>query len=316
MPGPLPKELRRRVVSAVEGGMSWRGAAEVFDVGPATVIRWMRKKRGTGDVAPEPMGGQRHGLNAEDLDVVAAHLKDKPDATLEELVEAFEARTQKKTSRAAMGRACDKLGQSRKKKSVSATERETPRVQKLREAFVARQKALDPKRLFFLDETGTNVAMSRLYARAPRGERTKECQPRNRGTTLTLIAALTVGGLLAPMTVEGATDSLVFIAYVREILLPELQPGDVVVLDNVGAHKVPEVQRLIEEAGARLLFLPPYSPDLNPIEEAWSKVKSFLRTAKARTVDALHSAIAMALECVTPSDAKGWFEHAGYAYSS
>lgn len=136
--------------------------------------------------------------------------------------------------------------------------------------------------------------------------------PRNRGTVTTMIGALTLGGLTAMMTVEGGTDSEVFNTYLRDVLIPELQPGDIVVLDNLGAHKTIEARRLVEASGARLWFTPPYSPDLNPIELAWSKLKGFLRTARARTTDGLNNAIAMAMDLITPADAAAWFRHCGF----
>lgn len=136
--------------------------------------------------------------------------------------------------------------------------------------------------------------------------------PRNRGTVLTMIGALTLDGLTAMMTVEGGTSGDVFVAYVKHVLLPELRPGDIVVMDNLGAHKDVRVRPLIESAGAFVKYLPPYSPDLNPIEMAWSKVKQFLRTAKARSREALETALRWAMDITTASDAEGWFNECGY----
>lgn len=155
--------------------------------------------------------------------------------------------------------------------------------------------------------------MTPRYARAPRGARAYGAVPRNWGENVTLIAALTPAGLGPAMTVAGATDALAFEAYVREVLAPALAPGQTVVLDNLGAHKGAAIRRLIEGRGCRLLFLPPYSPDLAPIELAFSKIKEALRRAGARTREALEAAIAAALDTVTASDAAGWFRHCGYA---
>jgi transposase len=154
--------------------------------------------------------------------------------------------------------------------------------------------------------------MTRDYARAPRGQRVEDTIPRNRGTVTTMIGALTLAGLVAVMTVEGATDADVFLAFVNRLLAPTLKPGDLVVLDNVGAHKVKEVRAAVEATGARLVFLPPYSPDLNPIEECWSKLKALLKSFGARTREELDFAVADAMARITPSDAAGWFRHAGY----
>jgi transposase len=154
--------------------------------------------------------------------------------------------------------------------------------------------------------------MTREYARGPRGERVQGYVPRNRGTVTTMIGAMGLDGVRAMMTVEGATDAEVFDTFVTHLLVPKLKPGDIVVLDNVGAHKPEAALARIRAAGARVLFLPPYSPDLNPIEHCWSKVKAFLKKFEALTVASLDAAIARAIELVTPKDALGWFEHCGY----
>ncbi len=155
--------------------------------------------------------------------------------------------------------------------------------------------------------------MTRLYARAPRGKRAYGKVPRNRGKNTTLIAAITLqGGMSESMAIEGATDALAFEAYVEHFLAPSLEEGQVVVLDGLGAHRTEKVRELIESTGADLVFLPSYSPDLNPIEEAFSKIKQLVRKAGARTRQALLEAIGRALAAVTPEDAAGWFAHAGY----
>jgi transposase len=171
---------------------------------------------------------------------------------------------------------------------------------------------LDVQRFKFIDESGVNMAMTRLYGRAPRGTRVIDSVPYNYGPNLTMVGALGLHGLEAVMTVEGATDADVFLAYVEHVLAPTLRPGDIVVMDNLRAHKVTGVQPMIEGRGARLLYLPPYSPDLSPIEQAWSKLKHYLRTAKARTREALEAAITQALSLITAADAHGWFSYCGY----
>ena len=155
--------------------------------------------------------------------------------------------------------------------------------------------------------------MTRLRGRAPRGERVHDSAPAGHWCTTTMISSVRLDGTTACMTVEGSTTADVFQAYVQCVLIPTLKPGDVVVLDNLSAHKNPETAGLIVAAGASIRFLPPYSPDFNPIEKMWSKVKEALRDAKARTPDALSGAIARALASVTPSDATGWFASCGYS---
>ena len=165
----------------------------------------------------------------------------------------------------------------------------------------------------FVDECGTHTSMARLRARAPRGERAYGRVPRNRGPNTTLLASMGAGGMGPCLAVEGATTKVVFEAYVERVLLPSLSPGQVVVLDNLRAHKSARVRQLVEGRGCELLFLPAYSPDFSPIEEAFSKLKALLRKAAARTRGALVEAIGRALDAVTVEDARGWFGHCGYA---
>ena len=151
--------------------------------------------------------------------------------------------------------------------------------------------------------------MTRLYARSAGGGRICESTPGGRWKIMTILGAMSLRGVIASMTIEEATDGDIFLAYVEHILCPALHPGDVVVMDNLSSHKVKGVRRLIEKVGAEVLYLPPYSPDLNPIEKAWSKLKQLLRSAKARSRDELENAIAEAIRLITPDNAKAWFKH-------
>jgi len=166
--------------------------------------------------------------------------------------------------------------------------------------------------LVFVDECGTHTSMTRLRARAPRGERVYGRVPRNRGRNTTLLASMGSEGMGPCMTVVGSTTKAVFEAYVEEVLAPSLRPGRVVVMDNLGAHRGEKVRELIEARGCELLFLPPYSPDFSPIEEAFSKLKTLLRKAQARSRGALVDAVGRALSAITPGDAAGDFGHCGY----
>jgi transposase len=166
--------------------------------------------------------------------------------------------------------------------------------------------------LKFVDESSVNLAMTRLYGRAPAGERVVGSVPQNYGPNVTMLGALGVQGLQAVMTVDGATDADVFRTYVKKVLGPTLTPGDIVVMDNLQAHKAVGIQQAIARRGVRLLYLPPYSPDLSPIEPCWSKVKTALRKVKARTRAVLDAAIATAMLTVSHTDAWGWFKHCGY----
>jgi transposase len=171
---------------------------------------------------------------------------------------------------------------------------------------------VDPARLVFVDECGTHTSMTRRRARAVRGERARGAVPRNRGPVTTLLAGVSLAGMAPAMTVEGGTDTAVFATYLERVLLPTLIPGQLVVVDNVGAHKPDRIRELVTAAGCGLVFLPAYSPDLSPIEEAFSKIKALVKAAAARTRAALDAAIAAALNAVTAADVVGWFSHAGY----
>jgi transposase len=170
----------------------------------------------------------------------------------------------------------------------------------------------DARRLVFIDESGFTISMDRLRSRAPKGKRAYGRVPRNRGKNQTLIASITLeGGMGECMCVEGATDKEVFEAYVQKALAPSLLEGQVVVLEGLGAHRTARVRELIEARGCDLVFLPAYSPDLNPIEEAFSKIKHLVRKAAERTREALNEAIAQALTAIRPQDVVGWFAHCG-----
>lgn len=173
--------------------------------------------------------------------------------------------------------------------------------------------ALDPAKLVFIDETWAKTNMARTHGYAPRGERLVGAAPHGHWHTTTFVGALTARGFIAPMVVEGAVNGPVFRAYVEQVLVPELRRGDVVVMDNLGSHTVAGVRAAIEGAGCRLESLPPYSPDLNPIENAFSKLKGLLRRAAERTVDGLWAAIGRLLDRFTRRECRNYFRHCGYS---
>jgi transposase len=185
----------------------------------------------------------------------------------------------------------------------------------MRRAFAERIAGVDLTRLRFLDEAGVNVAMTRLYGRAPRGTRVVDAVPENWGENVSMIGVISSTGVEAAMHVERAVDGDVFEVFVCQVLVPTLKAGDVVVWDNLNVHKNGAARAAIEAAGARIEPLPPYSPDLNPIEKMWSKLKGILRSKAARTVETLEAAISEAFEAVTTKDAEGWFRSCGYTLS-
>jgi transposase len=193
------------------------------------------------------------------------------------------------------------------KKSLHAVERDTEANRERRAEFHRRILSTDPQRLIFLDESGVTTSMTRLRARTLSGRRIHEATPGGHWKIMTVLGAMSLRGILAAMTIEAATDADIFLAYLDHALCPVLRSGDVVVMDNLSSHKVQGVAERIERTGAELLYLPPYSPDLNPIEKAWSKLKQLLRSAKPRTSEALQQAIADALPKITAENAQAWF---------
>ena len=196
-----------------------------------------------------------------------------------------------------------------KKRSMGAGERD----EFLRAAWRAGAVGqIDAERLVFVDEMGTNVSLSPLYAWSPKGERAYGSAPRNWGKNVTLLASITSEGLGECLAVEGPTTREVFEAYLERVLVPTLVPGQIVVMDNLSAHKGGRVKGIIEDAGCEVLYLPPYSPDFHPIEQAFSKVKGLLRRAEARARESLIEAMGVALCAVSARDARGFFGHCGY----
>jgi transposase len=181
-----------------------------------------------------------------------------------------------------------------------------------RAAWREQAKELDASKLVFIDECGSNIALTRLYSRSPKGERAYGTVPRNRRANITLLASLSLQGMGEAFNLEGSADSAVFELYIEQILAPSLQAGQIVILDNLQTHTADKVRLAIEARGCQLLFLPSYSPDLSPIEEAFSKLKAVLRQVGARTPEALQEAIGQALLTITAHDALGWFTHCGY----
>ena len=185
-----------------------------------------------------------------------------------------------------------------------------------RAVFRAVVAPLDQRRFIFVDETSTSVAMTRRYARAPRGQRVYGVVPRNHGRNLSVSGALGLRGMVAALSVEGAVDTDVFNVFVRQVLVPALRPGDIVLLDNLNVHHASCIIQAVQTAQGQVIFLPSYSPDFSPSEPCWSKVKTFLRGAAARTRRRLESALKSALLTICPEDIRGWFTHCGYLVPS
>jgi transposase len=306
--GPYSMDLRERIAAAVDQHeSSIRQIARTFRVDPSTITRWLRRRREAGTLEPRPHGGgPPPALDEGDRRRLDELVRDQPDATLEQLRQqgGFQC------SPTTIWRALRRRRLSFKKKSLHADERDRPEVQRKRRAFRRKVKRIEPRRLVFVDQTGMTTALTPTRAWAPRGQRAVGTAP-GRWETLTLIAALSLDGVHAPLAFAGATDTTAFQTDVDQVLVPELRAGDVVVLDNIKPHLAPGVAEALDRAGARVLPLPPYSPDYTPIEEMFSKVKTFLRRVAARSKEGLYDALGEALRCVTPQDILGWFRHAG-----
>jgi transposase len=306
--GPYSKDLRERVAAAVDHGEgSQREIARRFRVSLTFVFRLLRRRREAGTLDPKPHGGcPPPALGPDELRRLEELIREKPDATLEQLRQRGGFRCSLTT----LWRALRRLGLTRKKKTLHADERGRPDVQKKRRSFRREVKRIEPERLVFVDETGVTTAMTPAYAWAPRGERADSSAPRS-WESVTVIAALGLDGVRAPLMFPGSTNAATFESYIEQVLVPALHEGDVVVFDNLSAHLGPAVAEAIAGAGASVLPLPPYSPDYTPIEEMFSKVKEFLRRVAARVKGDLYDAIGDALREVTDQDIIGWFQNAG-----
>jgi transposase len=301
---PYSLDLRERVAAAVDNREgSWRDIARRFRVSLSFLTRLIQRRRQTGDLAPKPHGGGR----APALDPAAQQrlrqvLRQQPDATLAELRQ----RLGLTCSLVAIWRTLRRLKSTRKKKDLHHAEQDRPDIQEQRGAFVDEVAEIDPEHLVFVDESGATTVRTRTYGRTPAGERVSGAVPGD-WESVTVLAGMRLSGVVAPWVFVGATDTATFEAWVMQELVPELQPGDVVVWDNLKPHQSALARAAVESAGATVKPLPPHSPDLTPIEAMWSKVKEALRALAARTVRRLLRAIGTALHKVTLLDIVGWF---------
>ncbi len=305
---PYSMDLRERVAAAVdEGEGSQREVARLFRVSLSFVSRLLGRRRDKGTLAPEPHGGGPTPVLTEgDRRRLEALAREHNDDTLEQLRQ----RGGFPCSLTTIWRTLRRRDLTYKKKSQHADEQNRPDVQRKRRSFRRKVKRIDPQRLVFVDEAGVTTAMTPAYGWAPRGARAVGSAPAS-WESLTVIAALGLDGVRAPLAFPGSTDGAAFESYVEQSLVPELRAGDVVVWDNLAPHQVYPARAAVERAGAELLPLPPYSPDYAPIEEMFSKVKGYLRRVAARTKGAVYDALGDALRRVTPQDIIGWFRHAG-----
>ncbi|UWU67988.1 IS630 family transposase [Bradyrhizobium sp. NC92] len=308
---PYSLDLRKRVVAAIEGGMSRNQAAKQFGVAISTAIGWMKRVDETGSVEPSQIGGYKpKAISGEHAVWLSQRIKDG-DFTIRGLVAELAGRGLKVDYHSVWDFVhAEKL--SFKKKRVAAGERDRPEVARRRAQWAKYQDRVEAERLVFIDETWTRTDMAPLRGWAPRGSRLHAKVPHGRWKTMTFLAALRHDRIDAPWFIEGPIDGVSFRTYVEKVLLPTLQPGDIVVLDNLGSHRSKVVRQLIRSVGAKLFFLPKYSPDLNPIEQVFAKLKHLVRKAAARTVDAVCAAIGHALDAFTSEECANYLKNSGY----
>lgn len=266
MAKPLSEELRSRVVAAVDGGMSRRAAAERFCVAASTAIRWARAWRAEGRAVARPMGGDLRSRRIEaHRDAILAAVEAGVDITLVELAALLRREHGVAFAPSTVWRFLDRHGLT-VKNTAHASEQNRPDVAARRRAWSEAQPGLDPGRLVFVDETGASTKMSRPRGRAKRGQRCRAPVPHGHWKTTTFVGALRLDGMTAPMVLDGLMNGPAFLAYVRRVLAPTLRRSETVVMDNLPAHRVLGVRTAVKATGASLRLLPPYSPDLSPIE--------------------------------------------------
>jgi transposase len=307
---PIPIYLRERIVAAVEGGESVADVAARFEISDQTVRNFLKRAE-EGELEPKPRsGGPRPKLDDQDRQNLVEAVDENPDATLEELIETCDLDVSDST----VSRELQRLDRPRKRKVPRASEQDEKKKQQQRRAWRAKTKDVDPKRLIFVDETGISTKMTRRYGRAPANQRLFTDVPYRHYQNLTVLGGLRLGGSeeIPTLVYEGGTTTERMLEYIHGPLAAVLRPNDIIVADNLAAHKANKVAAALREYEADIWLLPPYSPDLNPIERLWSKIKTSLRQAKATTVETLTQAAHRALKTITNTDIRGWISHSHY----
>jgi transposase len=309
----LPQKIRELVLDSYAEGLKTAEIARRFKVSRSWARRvkqrWQQwKLRGPID--------QKHG---PDPKLTEAHRRElaglvmrTPGATLKQLRE----RLDQPVSVSTIFRTLNDMKSTLKKKATRASEQDRPDVRREREYWQLCMPGLDLDKLVFFDESGVNTIMLRLYGRCPQGQRLVDLVPAGHYSSSTLMSAMRLDGVVAPMLLDGPVNSEAFAGYVEKCLVPALEPGDILIMDNLPSHKSARVTAAVEGAGCILVYLPPYSPDLNPIEKMWSKVKTSMRMTAARTLDAVLDAVRVALRSITLADCEGYFDHCGYGDTS
>ena len=307
------KEFRRDVLAACDADGGTQEVATRFRVSKSWVRRIKQRLRETGQTAPKTTRNRRPTWEAW-ADWLQAAVAATPDAYLRELQARLKTERGIEASENLIGAACQALKLTRKRTLVAA-EQDREDVIVARQEWRGQQPDVDPDRWVFLDETWAKTNMTRTYGRSPEGTRLVQKVPHGRWSTTTFLGAMRSSGFIAPLCVEGAINGEVFKAWVEQHLVRELRPGDIVVMDNLSSHKVRGIVEAIEAVGASVRYLPPYSPDLNPIELAFSKFKKLLRDGAERTTDKLWSLCGQVLDLFSETECSNYLRHCGYRYT-
>ncbi|WP_156922830.1 IS630 family transposase [Crocosphaera subtropica] len=314
---PYSIDLRNKIIEIwKKEKISIRKLAQHFGVSKSFIQKLIKKYKETGDIRPLPQGGRPPcKLNSEQLIILIELMEKNNDATFEELSELLEKATGVKVGKSTIGRISQKLNYSLKKKTLYAPEKENVKVLKKRVEYWKVIRGIRVENLVFIDESGVNLAMLRLYARSLKGTRARGEKPQKRGHNISIIGALSLEKILAFANIYGSVNGVTFEAFIVTELVPKLWTGACVVMDNAKIHLGEIVREAIEEAGASLMYLPPYSPEFSPIENFWSKVKAILRKIKARNYKDLIDSLTFAMLQVTQKDIRNWFAHCCYCTS-
>ncbi len=319
MPAPLSLDLRERIIRLVDSGLSHDDIAEDLEVSQTAVSSLVRHQSEYGHLYPIRPPGNTPTINENDYSIIREIVKNKSDLTLSAYAIIIAEETDKRVmSNSTICRLFKKLDLRRKKKSKYAEERDREDVKKrrvdykdaLEDGLVSGEICVDD--LVFLDEAGLKLGQTPDYAWAEGGERAVSPEPKHLGKNITLVSAMSLTGVLAAMYCICTFNGEGFEAFVENLLIPALRPGQILILDNVNFHKRASVIQAIKSAGVKVVFLPQYSPELNPIENMWSKLKTYLKTMKVKTLDDLNHYLKEGLERITEYDCESWYEHCGY----
>ena len=307
----LHNETRKLLVQAFNKTHDAKEVAKCFAVDTSTVYRLIQRMNATGSVDTRTyLRGRKPSLNQENIQQIDLLIQKQPDVTLKEIIETLDLSVSDETVR----KAILKLGYVYKKKSLHALKQERPRRERKEALLEKGIPEYDVNHLVFLDESGVNTDMTRPYARALEGQRAVDSTPVNTPSSTTVLSSVQIDGETAYTTYQGSTTAEKFAEYLKTKLFPTLKPDSIIIMDNMRSHHAKNVKLILEESGFRYLYLPPYSPDLNPIEKLWSKIKAFLRKAKVRNAKELPCTIKNAFATISQSDCQGWFSACGYMH--